>query len=248
MSSSDGGEAAALLLLRRRTTGERRGREEREGGDDGRASPGGEAASASAIVADPVTVARMLYGFLVQANNSWFQAIVKSDFKGYLGDGPLQYYIAVSSPVNTTMLVYYVLANLTGSRLNESITKEECQNMDKPSAGDLYQYAWVQGSPEPNATSPRKPYCVRLTVRLSSATSPAFELEDWGSSEYSTWTESRWKELHARIFLVSSRQLEIVTLIVGIVILIVSFVATYFINAKADVLFSPPAGSGAVAY
>ncbi|KAJ7307547.1 hypothetical protein JRQ81_009572 [Phrynocephalus forsythii] len=206
---------------------------------------GGEVSSASAVAADPATVARMLYGFLVKANNSWFQSIVKPDFKGYLDDGPLQYYMAVSSPVNTTMLVNYVLANLTGNRLNDSVTKEHC----KASSGDLYEYIWVQGSPSPNATSPRQPYCVQSTVRLSSATSPAFELQDWGSSEYSTWTESRWKELHARIFLVASRQLEIVTLIVGIIILVVSFVATYFINAKADVLFTPPpADSGAVAY
>nr|XP_020665931.1 nicastrin [Pogona vitticeps] len=205
---------------------------------------GGDGGSVSAIAADPVTVTRLLYSFLVRANNSWFQSIVTPDFKGYLTDGPLQYYIAVSSPVNSTMLVYYVLANLTGTRLNDSTTKEQC----KASAGDLYEYMWVQGSPFPNATSPRKPFCVKSTVRRSPATSPAFELQDWGSSEYSTWTESRWKELHARIFLVASKRLEIITLIIGICILVLSFVATYFINAKANVLFTPPADSGAVAY
>lgn len=47
------------------------------------------------------------------------------------------------------------------------------------------------------------------TVRFSQASSPAFELQQWGSTEYSTWTESRWKELHARIFLVASKQLEV---------------------------------------
>ncbi|KAM6435365.1 nicastrin [Liasis olivaceus] len=196
------------------------------------------------IQADPLTVTRMLYGFLIQSNNSWFQSITKPDFKGPLGDEPLQYYIAVSSPVNSTSLVQYVLANLTGTRLRDNTTKDHC----KASKEDLYDYMWVQGSPYPNSTSPRKPFCVRSTVRRTPASSPAFELKQWGSTEFSTWTESRWKELHGRIFLVASRELEIITLIVGIVILIVSFVATYFINAKARVLFSTPGDSETVAY
>ncbi|XP_026573476.1 nicastrin [Pseudonaja textilis] len=189
-------------------------------------------------------VTRMLYGFLIQSNNSWFQAITRPDFKGPLGDEPLQYYIAVSSPVNSTSLVQYVLANLTGTRLGDNITKEHC----KDSKDDFYSYMWVQGSPYPNASSPRKPFCVRSTVRRTPASSPAFELQQWGSTEFSTWTESRWKELHGRIFLVASKQLEIVTLVLGLVILIVSFVATYFINAKAHVLFSTPGDSETVAY
>ncbi|XP_061462660.1 nicastrin [Rhineura floridana] len=204
--------------------------------------------STLAIRADPATVSRMLYGFLIQADNPWFQAIIKPELKVYLGNGPLQYYIAVNHPVNSTYVVQYVLANLTGTRLDDNTTKEQCMDLSKASKGQLYDYTWVQGSPSPNATSPRKPYCVRSMVRLSQASSPAFELQQWGSTEYSTWTESRWKELHARIFLVASKQLEIVTLIVGITILIVSFVVTYFINAKADVLFTTPGDSGAVAY
>ncbi|XP_007441247.1 nicastrin [Python bivittatus] len=196
------------------------------------------------IQADPLTVTRMLYGFLIQSNNSWFQSITKPDFKGPLGDEPLQYYIAVSSPVNSTSLVQYVLANLTGTRLRDNTTKDHC----KASKEDLYDYMWVQGSPYPNSTSPRKPFCVRSTVRRTPASSPAFELKQWGSTEFSTWTESRWKELHGRIFLVASRELEIITLVVGIIILIVSFVATYFINAKARVLFSTSGDSETVAY
>ncbi|NWU73065.1 NICA protein, partial [Pterocles burchelli] len=206
----------------------------------------GGANNTSAIQADPKTVTRMLYGFLIKMNNSWFQSIIKPDLKEILGDVP-QHYVAVSSPVNTTYLVQYVLANLTGTVVN--LTKEECQNLQKTpySEKEPYDYAWVQGSLDPNSTS-RVPYCVRSTVRLSKALSPAFELRQWGSTEYSTWTESRWKEIRARIFLVASKELEIITLVVGIVILIVSLLATYFINAKADVLFTIPRNPGAVAY
>ncbi|NWX93730.1 NICA protein, partial [Nothoprocta pentlandii] len=208
----------------------------------------GGANDTSAIQADPKTVSRMLYGFLIKMNNSWFQSIIKPDIKVILGkcDVP-QHYVAVSSPVNTTYLVQYVLANLTGTVVN--LTKEECLNPEKPphTEKDLYEYAWVQGSLDPNSTS-RVPFCVRSTVRLSKALSPAFELRQWGSTEYSTWTESRWKDIRARIFLVASKELEMITLAVGIVILVFSLLATYFINAKADVLFSIPRDPGAVAY
>lgn len=72
----------------------------------------------------------------------------------------------------------------------------------------LYEYMWVQGPLDANKTH-RLPYCVRSTVRLTRALSPAFELGQWGSTEYSTWTESRWKDVSARIFLVASKELEV---------------------------------------
>lgn len=72
----------------------------------------------------------------------------------------------------------------------------------------LYEYMWVQGPLDANETH-RLPYCVRSTVRLTRALSPAFELGQWGSTEYSTWTESRWKDVSARIFLVASKELEV---------------------------------------
>lgn len=72
----------------------------------------------------------------------------------------------------------------------------------------LYEYAWVQGPLNANETD-RLPRCVRSTARLARALSPAFELKQWGSTEYSTWTESRWKDIRARIFLIASRELEV---------------------------------------
>ncbi|PNJ57018.1 NCSTN isoform 12, partial [Pongo abelii] len=81
------------------------------------------------VQADPQTVTRLLYGFLIKANNSWFQSILRQDLRSYLGDGPLQHYIAVSSPTNTTYVVQYALANLTGTVVN--LTREQCQDPSK---------------------------------------------------------------------------------------------------------------------
>uniref|UniRef100_A0A8D0Q5Q0 Nicastrin n=1 Tax=Sus scrofa TaxID=9823 RepID=A0A8D0Q5Q0_PIG len=160
------------------------------------------------FVTDTAKVTRLLYGFLVRANNSWFQSILRQDLRSYLGDGPLQHYIAVSSPTNTTYIVQYALANLTGKVMD--LTREQCQDPSKiPTENkDLYEYAWVQGPLNPNETD-RLPRCVRSTARLARALSPAFELRQWGSTEYSTWTESRWKDIRARIFLIASKELEV---------------------------------------
>ncbi|KAM6217235.1 nicastrin [Rhynchocyon petersi] len=199
------------------------------------------------IQADPQTVTRLLYGFLVRANNSWFQSIIRQDLRVYLGDGPLQHYIAVSSPTNTTYVVQYALANLTGTVTD--LTREQCQDPSKvPTENkDLYDYSWVQGPLNSNETE-RLSQCVRSTARLARALSPAFELKQWGSTEYSTWTESRWKDIRARIFLIASKELEWITLMVGFGILIFSLIVTYCINAKADVLFITPREPGAVSY
>ncbi|XP_077852898.1 nicastrin isoform X6 [Macaca mulatta] len=199
------------------------------------------------VQADPQTVTRLLYGFLIKANNSWFQSILRQDLRSYLGDGPLQHYIAVSSPTNTTYVVQYALANLTGTVVN--LTREQCQDPSKVTSEnkDLYEYSWVQGPLNSNETD-RLPRCVRSTARLARALSPAFELSQWSSTEYSTWTESRWKDIRARIFLIASKELEFITLIVGFGILVFSLIVTYCINAKADVLFIAPREPGAVSY
>ncbi|NXH80171.1 NICA protein, partial [Edolisoma coerulescens] len=88
----------------------------------------GGANGSESIRADPRTVTRLLYGFLINSNNSWFQSLIKPDLKGILGPPP-QHSVAVSSPANTTQLVQLVLANLTGRRLN--LSREECQNPGK---------------------------------------------------------------------------------------------------------------------
>ncbi|XP_027624223.1 nicastrin [Tupaia chinensis] len=199
------------------------------------------------VHADPQTVTRLLYGFLIRANNSWFQSVLRQDLRAYLGDGPLQHYTAVSSPTNTTYVVQYALANLTGQVTD--LTREQCQDPSHVpnESKDLYEYSWVQGPLNSNETE-RLPRCVRSTARLARALSPAFELSQWSSKEYSTWTESRWKDIRARIFLVASKELEFITLMVGFGILVFSLAVTYCINAKADVLFIAPREPGAVSY
>uniref|UniRef100_A0A673H713 Nicastrin n=1 Tax=Sinocyclocheilus rhinocerous TaxID=307959 RepID=A0A673H713_9TELE len=158
-----------------------------------------------------------------------------------VSSGPPQFYIGlgprIHGPVHSvTRFVQYILANLTGTVTN--LTESQCQNPSEINTEnkDLFSYFWVSGPASLNSTG--EPFCVRASVRLSKAVSPAFELLEYGSPNYSTWTESRWKSIQARIFLVASRELEMLTLGVGVAVLLLSLLVTYFISSKAELLFS----------
>uniref|UniRef100_A0AAY4BVM8 Nicastrin n=1 Tax=Denticeps clupeoides TaxID=299321 RepID=A0AAY4BVM8_9TELE len=143
-----------------------------------------------------------------------------------------------SLPSPMTRLVQYLLANLTGTvtALNQTTCQDPSSQRNE--SKELYSYLWVRGPQSANSTN-RDPYCVRSTVRSTLAISPAFELREYESKVYSTWTESRWKSsIKARIFLVASKELEMLTLGVGIAVLLVSLLVTYFISSKAELLFS----------
>ncbi|XP_048019612.1 LOW QUALITY PROTEIN: nicastrin [Megalobrama amblycephala] len=203
---------------------------------------GGDDSNLNNITADPKIVAQLLYGFVIQKNNSWFQSLLPPDAtkKGILSSGPPQFYIGLGprtyGPVHSvTLFVQYIMANLTGTVTN--LTETQCQKPDDISTEnkDLYAYFWVSGSTAVNSSGP---FCVRAPVRLSKAVSPAFERQEYGSQDYSTWTESRWKSIRARVFLVASRELEMLTLGVGVAVLLLSLLVTYFISSKAELLFS----------
>ncbi|XP_056125579.1 LOW QUALITY PROTEIN: nicastrin [Rhinichthys klamathensis goyatoka] len=201
---------------------------------------GGEERNLNNITTDPKIVAQLLYGFLIQKNNSWFRSLLppevtKKGANSILSSGPPQFYIGVGprniGPVHSvTRFVQYIMANLTGSVTN--LTETQCLS---PESKDLFSYFWVSG---PWVNSSGEPFCVRASVRLAKAVSPAFERMEYGSRNYSTWTESRWKSIRARVFLVASRELEMLTLGVGVAVLLLSLLVTYFISSKAELLFS----------
>ncbi|KAF4117914.1 nicastrin [Onychostoma macrolepis] len=217
---------------------------------------GGDESNLSNITADPKIVAQLLYGFLIQKNNSWFRSLLppevtKKGDNSILSSGPPQFYIGlgprIHGPVHSvTRFVQYILANLTGTVTN--LTESQCQNPSEISTEnkDLFAYFWVSGPASVNGTG--EPFCVRASVRLSKAVSPAFELLEYGSRNYSTWTESRWKSIRARIFLVASRELQMLTLGVGVAVLLLSLLVTYFISSKAELLFSSARETPTTAY
>nr|XP_061795109.1 nicastrin-like [Nerophis lumbriciformis] len=204
---------------------------------------GGEQSQLTNINADAQIVTQMLYTFLIRSNNSWLQQIVPEKLAGHLKDTATNFYVGVvaQQKINEpTYLVQHLLASLTGSVVN--VTQQDCDNKrtneSDTESKHMYEYTWVQGAIPPNATE-RQSYCIRSTVRISKAVSPAFDpLQEFTSEDYSTWTESRWKTIKGRIFLVASHELEMVTLGVGVGVLFTSLLLTYVLSSKADILFS----------
>uniref|UniRef100_A0A3Q3XED2 Nicastrin n=1 Tax=Mola mola TaxID=94237 RepID=A0A3Q3XED2_MOLML len=181
----------------------------------------------------------MLWWFLNQQRPVFLHTIMNF-FCNLSANRSTNFYVGVNQHSSEpTLLVQYLLANLTGSTVN--VTQDNCQNQredeDDKESKHMYYYMWVQGAAPPNSTE-REGFCTRSTVRLSKALSPAFELRDYTSKEYSTWTESRWKPFKGRIFLVASHDLEMLTLGIGIGVLLTSLLLTYIISSKADMLFS----------
>uniref|UniRef100_A0A8C8FEZ3 Nicastrin n=1 Tax=Oncorhynchus tshawytscha TaxID=74940 RepID=A0A8C8FEZ3_ONCTS len=154
-----------------------------------------------------------------------------------------------ADPKIVTQMLYGFLVSSNNSWF-QAVMAPELKNIlnELPNESrQMYSYLWVQGIVPPNSTE-RDSFCVRASVRLTKAVSPAFELGEYASKDYSTWTESRWKFIKARIFLVASRDLEMLTLGVGVAVLFTSLLVTYFISTKADVLFSSTREPASAAY
>ncbi|XP_031415855.1 nicastrin [Clupea harengus] len=211
---------------------------------------GGEESQIPNITADPKIVTQLLYGFLIQSNNSYFRSLTNPEDNSLLESQAPQYYVGVpitsSTIKRSTRMVQYLLANYTGNPT--SLNQSKCQDPSglPGESKELYTYLWVRGS----NGSESSPYCCRSTVRRTKAISPAFDLDlkQYDSQIYSTWTESRWKLIRARIFLVASHDLEMLTLGVGIAVLLLSLLITYFLSSKAELLFAPAQESPGTAY
>ncbi|VDI80029.1 Hypothetical predicted protein, partial [Mytilus galloprovincialis] len=150
---------------------------------------------------------------------------------------PYPFYVSVTSTNNqVTYLTKRLLSYFIGDRVNN--TKDNCK---QPKNNKVNQYMWMQGEMN-TTTDTRQGFCSRSTAVYTLAQSPLFDQDDynWNIDEYSAWTESSWQtdSIQMRIFLVPSKHLETVTLIVGLLLTVVFMIMTYFVNKKADVLFS----------
>ncbi|CAH3146332.1 unnamed protein product [Pocillopora meandrina] len=139
---------------------------------------------------------------------------------------PFPRYVSVNGSSNAlTRTVKYLLLYFTGYHFPPG-KYEECKESDGVEKIKVLGQK-LQG------------LCVTGSVFESPAVSPAFVEENYDSTEYSTWAESTWNDdLTVQLFLVASPKLEGVTLGAGLTITFLSFVLVYFINKKADVIFT----------
>lgn len=175
-------------------------------------------------IASAALVDELIYCYLISTKCKLFQASFDQHDDHRAFAPPLQRYVSVNSPqsVETVGWTYRMLGFVLSEKVEKA--KENCNTLP---------YYWLPGSTKTGE-------CRYTTQNFSIAVSPAFEDDEnynFSSNLYSTWTESTWNDLSARIFLRPSASHEYFTLIIGFVVLIFSFTMVYVVNSKAELLF-----------
>lgn len=189
----------------------------------------------NSIPEEPIEASRIVdelfHCYLDTANCSIYQAIT---LKEHISEHPFNLYVSVDPNGNKmSTLTGFVLAWLTGEILDFDRT-----NCSTDPHNPVYQLVWMSR----NLTNINDSVCYRTTMNFSSATSPAFVIEDydWDSNRYSSWTESVWNDIYMRMFLVPSHRHEVMTISVGTVTFVLSLALVYFVHTRADILFAKP--------
>lgn len=181
---------------------------------------------ATSFGTNSVLIDEFLYCFLHSADCPLFHAAAKPDYPKAFPVPPTRY-ISVHStlPSEASGWTHRVLGLLVGQKIDKT-SKAECQALHLP-------YNWYAGYSGQGQ-------CHWTTQNFTQALSPAFLDDDYefASKRYSTWTESTWREMSARIFLTPSASHESLTLSIGFVVLVISFVLVFLINSRSDVLFN----------
>lgn len=179
---------------------------------------------------NPYLIDEFLYCWLFSAKCRLLYSAVWDNYTLFSHYPPRYISIDRSHSIQSTIWAYDLMGLLIGEPQQDR-EKETCQSLP---------YRWYPGYDGQGV-------CIRTTQNYSVALSPAFRVPDydWKSGEYSTWTESTWNAMSARIFLRPSPGHEAFTLSVGLVVLIFSFLVVYFVNGKTDVLFGNCASSEA---
>ncbi|XP_071037443.1 nicastrin isoform X2 [Parasteatoda tepidariorum] len=176
-------------------------------------------------------VSGLLECYIQNASCSLFQQIADPLMTERLRVEPYPLYVSVDSGGHTkanaiTLYTRYLLAYLTGS---DELDKDRKTCTSSPQ-DQIYHYDWMAG----NGSG----ICKKSTVMYTIAQSPAFVLNEWKSTEYSTWTESVWLETSARIFLQPGKAQELVTLFSGFIIFFISIGTVYFFNERSSIIFN----------
>ncbi|XP_060534306.1 nicastrin isoform X2 [Cylas formicarius] len=177
---------------------------------------------------DYTLVDELFYCYLENASCKVHKAVQKVP----KGKQVYSLYVGVDVSSNlVTSLVALTLAWFTGDVVGAG--GPDCTNRTKHYAFRYYSMAESIN----NAT----PLCYKASVNTTEAVSPAFIIDDydWSSNKYSSWSESTWQEMSVRMFLKPSSAHENMTIAVGSMTLILSFVLVYFVKTRSRVLFAP---------
>ncbi|CAH0405938.1 unnamed protein product [Chilo suppressalis] len=151
-----------------------------------------------------------------------------------LPEKPAPLYVGVTAwPGTASVFAGHLLALLTGTHL--AVNRTQCEAMDKIE----YSYYWLKGWNHSGV-------CIQTTMNFSQAISPAFTISDYdfASGEFSTWTESVWREMWVRVFVAAGGGGARAAGVTGAVATACVAALTYWLRSRARHIFiEAPAAS-----
>eukprot|EP00794_Sanderia_malayensis_P010772 gene10772-11925_t len=193
------------------------------------------------LTVSPRLTANLLSCFLISASCPGFREILPVNAPDTLPQKPYSRYISVASLTNPiTDVIFSLLSYYTGNwtTYNTSTCKTT-----KRTSGDKTSLAAVSTIAVKGPIN-QSSVCVHAAVYMTDAVSPAFQIKDYASKEYSTWAESMWtSDFGVRMFLIDGPTVEYLAFFLGALMVILSFLVVYFVSKNAEVIFTPDVAS-----
>ncbi|XP_049887276.1 nicastrin [Pectinophora gossypiella] len=136
-------------------------------------------------------------------------------------------YVGVAAwPGTPAVFAGHLIALLTGNHLN--VNRTVCDKRANPE----FSYYWLKGWNHSGI-------CIETTMNFSQALSPAFTTPnyEYASGLYSTWTESVWRAMWARVFVAAGGGGARAAAAAGAVTTILGAITTYYLRRNSRIVF-----------
>jgi hypothetical protein len=151
----------------------------------------------------------------------------------------------ISSPP-TFPFVQNVLSYFLRDRTYDTYNLTETTCKEFANNDSFRSYTYVDGYlPSIMSNQSFAGYCVRSYIRSVESSSPAFAIDNYDLSQttYPQWTESRWSIISLRLFIIPTRTHEIVTLVIGLLLLSISFIVFFILRYYTKISLVQPSSS-----
>ncbi|CAF0779580.1 unnamed protein product [Rotaria sp. Silwood1] len=151
-----------------------------------------------------------------------------------------------TSTTPTFPFVQNILSYFLRDRMYDTYNLTETACKERANNDSFRSYTYVGGyTPSIMSEQSFDSYCVRSYVRSMSSISPAFTIDNYDLSQttYPAWTESRWTTISLRLFVIPTRTHEIITLVIGILLLSISFIVCLILRCYTNISLLQPSSS-----
>ncbi|XP_045455287.1 nicastrin [Melitaea cinxia] len=178
--------------------------------------------SASAHLVD-----EMLYCFLQSQACRLLAAADYGSSEETPAERPVPLYVGVATWASTpAVYAGHLLALLTGT--HRAVNRTACDQLHEPG----FSYYWLKGWNHSGI-------CIQTTMNFSQAISPAFVKADYDmtSGEFSTWTESVWQAMWARVFVSAGGGGARLAAVAGVLATSAAALLTFWLQRHATLIF-----------